>query len=85
MQAFHYVRNVRLQEVGNTPQGLNQWIVLDFDMEETMSLCFYVVPGSQAEKKLLAIASLLNNWPPSAEPLPAEDPVGDPRQSAPAG
>jgi len=76
MLSAHDVRNIRLHEVGETPNRNQIWIVLDLDMQDTVSLCIYPRMGSDAEKKLLAIANLLNNWPPSAEPLPAEDPVG---------
>jgi hypothetical protein len=77
MLSAHDVRDIRLHEVGETPNRNQIWIVLDLDMQDTVSLCIYPQMGSDAEKKLLEIAKILNNWPPSADkPLPAEEPVG---------
>ena len=76
MLSAHDVRNIRLHEVGETPNRNQIWIVLDLDLQDTVSLCIYPRMGSDAEKKLLEIAKILNNWTPAVEPLATADPVG---------
>jgi len=77
MIALHHVRDVRVRAVGNAPGStslVQSWYELDFDAEDTVGICFYPVTGSMAQRKLQAIATLLNNW--DSTPL-AENPDGD--------
>lgn len=55
--------------------GDTNWFSIQFDMEDTVDLCFYAAKDSEAHHKLAAIAQVLLDWKPPVTPLAEEDPV----------
>jgi hypothetical protein len=71
MISFHSVQNIRVGAISN--YGTTNWITLKFDMEDTTDICIYVEKGSEAHKKLMSFAKMLDEWLDTSIPL--EDPV----------
>jgi hypothetical protein len=73
MISLHEVRNIRIKSISH--YGDTNWFSIQFDMEETTEITFYVDKDSDAHHKLAAIAQLLMDWKPPVKPLAEEDPV----------